>query len=100
MTGIMSIVSAQIAPERADEVMEPFRRALRAGLPERRQTSLLRGEDGSWKIVTFWGSRRDLDAYLTSVEEPFATRLLREAGGAPTVEILDVVLDSNLPWWP
>jgi len=100
MTGVMTVVSAQIAPERTDEVTEPFRQAVRNGMPERHHATLLRGEGDIWWIVSTWRSRADLDAYLTSVDEPFARRLLRQAGGEPVVRILDVVIDSELPWWP
>ena len=100
MTEVMTIVSARIALDRVDEVTEPFRRAVRDGMPERHRTTLLRGEQDLWCVVTTWHSRRELEAYLASVEEPFAWRLLRNAGGEPSVEVLDVVVDSGVPWWP
>jgi heme-degrading monooxygenase HmoA len=100
MSGVVTMVRAHIAPERASEVTGPFSQAVRTGMPERRQTSLLRGEGDVWQIVTLWRSRADLDAYLRSVEEPFAHRVLRRAGGTPVVEVFDVVLDSNAVLWP
>jgi len=100
MANVVTMVSARIAPDRADEVTGPFSEAVRAGLPERRQTSLLRRDDDRWCIVTVWRSRHDLDAYLASVDEPFARRLFRNAGGTPEVEVFEVVVDSSAPWWP
>jgi heme-degrading monooxygenase HmoA len=100
MSAIVTMVRARIAPERAAEVTGPFSAAVRAGMPERRQTSLLRGEGDMWQIVTLWRSRADLNAYLASVDEPFAHRLLRTAGGTPEVEVFEVVLDSNAVLWP
>ena len=72
---------------------------VRAGMPERRHTSLLRGNGDLWRIVTFWRNRGDLDHYLARTETPFAKRLLESAGGRPTVEILEVVLDNDAAWW-
>lgn len=101
MGSVVTMVSARIAPDRVPEVTGPFSEALRAGLPgERRQTSLLRGDGDVWRLVTVWRSREDLEDYLASVEEPFARRLFREAGGMPEVEIFEVVLDSGAPFWP
>ena len=53
-----------------------------------------------WQIVTVWRSRADLDEYLASVSEPFATGLFRKVGGTPDVAVFEVVVDSNAPWWP
>jgi heme-degrading monooxygenase HmoA len=100
MSGIVTLVRARIAPERAAEVTGQFSEAVRAGMPERRQTSLLRGEGNVWQILTVWRNRADLNAYLASVDEPFAHRLLRTAGGTPEVEIFELILDSNAVMWP
>jgi hypothetical protein len=40
-----------------------------------------------------------VENYLASVDEPFADRLFRAAGGVTQVEIFDVVLDSDAPFW-
>jgi hypothetical protein len=100
MVSVVSMVSARIPPERAAEVTAGFGTAVRAGMPERRQTILLRGDNDVWRIVTVWRDRADLDAYLASVDEPFARRLLREAGGVPEVDVFELVLDSGVPFWP
>jgi len=99
MPPVVTMVSARIAPERVIEVIDGFMAAVRAGMPERRHTSLLRGEDDLWRIITFWQNRSDLDHYLTSTDSPFATQLLENAGGQPTVEILEQVRDNNATWW-
>lgn len=75
-------------------------RRSRAGMPERRHTSLLRGEGGLMRIVTVWRSRDHLDRYLACADKPFATSLLESAGGETVVEVLELVLDSNTTWWP
>jgi hypothetical protein len=94
------MVTATIAPDRVAEITGAFSEAVRAGMPERRQTTLLRGEGNLWSVMTVWRSREDLDSYLSSVDEPFARRLFRTAGGEPTAAIFEVVLDSAAPWWP
>jgi hypothetical protein len=50
--------------------------------------------------VTVWRSREDLDRYRASVDRPFAVSLLEGAGGAPVVDVLELVIDSNTAWWP
>jgi hypothetical protein len=99
MSSVVSTVSARIPADRADEVIARFSEAVRNGLPERRQTSLLRGDDQLWQIVTVWNSRDDLDRYLASVEEPFALRLFRLTGGTPQVTVMETVLESATPFW-
>jgi hypothetical protein len=76
MPEVVSMASAWIPPERADEVIAEFRAAVRRGMPERRHTSLYRGEHGLMRIVTVWRSREDLDRYLAPVDRPFARRIL------------------------
>jgi hypothetical protein len=100
MAQVLTMVSARIAPDREAEVIDGFSAALRAGMPERRHTSLLRGDDGLWCVMTFWRNRSDLDHYLATTPRPFALRLLESAGGEPAVETLEVTLDTNTSWWP
>ena len=100
MPSVVTMVRARIATDHVPDVTGPFSKAVRAGMPERRQTTLLRGEGDLWLIVTVWRSRDDLDAYLASAEEPFALRLFRNAGGAPEVDVFEVVVDSSAPFWP
>jgi hypothetical protein len=100
MPEVVSMVSAYIAPERVADVVERFGSAVRAGMPERRHTSLLRGDGGLMRIVTVWRSRDHLDRYLASVDKPFAVVLLESAGGETVVDVLEFVMDSNTAWWP
>ena len=49
-------------------------------------------QDGDeMSIVTVWTRREDLEATIASNEEPFARRLIRQAGGTPSVRIFEVV---------
>jgi hypothetical protein len=102
MPEVVSMVSALslIPLERVDEVIAEFAAAMRRGMPERRHTSLYRGEGGLMRIVTVWRSREDLDRYLASVDRPFACRVLEDAGGQTVIDVLELVMDSNTTWWP
>jgi hypothetical protein len=92
---VLSLVTAKIAPERHAEVIDPYGAAIEAGLPPGiRQTFLLVGEDGTLAIATVWESRAALDAMRSSGEEPFARRLLREAGGDPEASFFDVASEG------
>jgi quinol monooxygenase YgiN len=98
--GVVTMVSARVAPARVSELTGLFSAAVRAGMPERHQTSLLRGDDHRWLLLTVWRSRAELDAYLSSTAEPFALRLFRRVGAEPEVAVFDVMVDSGAPWWP
>ncbi len=93
---VMSLVSAKIAPERREEVTRPYSEMLASGLPAAiRQTFLLVSEDGTMAIATVWNSWEDLDAIRTSGEEPFARRVLREAGGEPQPSFFEIAAESR-----
>jgi hypothetical protein len=88
-------VSAHVSADRRDEVLRPYSEAIAGGLPpEIRQTFLLVGEDDTIAVATVWNSREDLDAMLASGEEPFARRLLREAGGKPEATFFDIQVEA------
>ena len=92
---VLSLVTASISPERRAEVSEPYREAVGAGLsPGLRQTFLLVGDDDTVAIATVWDSREDLDAMLATGEEPFARRVLREAGGDPAVRFFEIAAEG------
>ncbi len=94
----LSLVSAVIAPERQAEIIETYRRMIEADLPPViRETFLLVSEDGTVAIATIWNSREALDAVRQGPEEPFARRVLREAGGDPKAQFFDVVAEGGPP---
>jgi hypothetical protein len=93
------MVSAHIRPERVADVIAGFADAVRAGMPERRHTSLFRGDGDLMRIVTVWRSREDLERYRATARRPLAVTLLEQAGGTPVVDVLELVLDSNTTWW-
>jgi hypothetical protein len=78
MSEVVTMVSAHIAPERIADVIDAFGAAVRAGMPERRHTSLYRGDGNLVRIVTVWRSREELEQYLSGVDRRrgFALALL------------------------
>ncbi|MBD0337725.1 MAG: hypothetical protein ICV67_00360 [Thermoleophilia bacterium] len=93
---VLTFVSATIAPEHRDEVIRPFTEGVAAGLPPGlRQTFLLVGEDDTVAVASVWERREDLDAMLASGEEPFARRVLREAGGEPEARVFDIAVERG-----
>jgi len=100
MSEVVTMVSAHIPPERVADVIAGFGAAVRTGMPERRHASLLRGDGDLLRIVTVWRDREDLARYLSTTDRPFAVALLEDAGGAPVVDVLELIMDSNTTWWP
>lgn len=96
MSQVVSMVRGMVEPGRLDEVLLPYQAALAEGLPAAIvDTYLGRTVDGSVVILTVWRDRSDLEAMRASDEEPFARKLIREAGGEPTAEFLDVLASTT-----
>ena len=92
---VMSFVSATIAAERRDDVTGPYSDMVAKDLPDAiRQTFLLAGDDGTMAIATVWNSREELEAMRASGDEPFARRVLREAGGEPQAVFFDIAAEA------
>ncbi|CAN5646449.1 hypothetical protein BH24CHL9_BH24CHL9_00810 [soil metagenome] len=96
MAEVITLVTGTVAPERVREVLEPYREGVAGGPPPTiEETFLLRSDPGDLAILSVWHRRADLDAMLASGEEPFARRLIREAGGTPTVTIFEVLVRAG-----
>jgi hypothetical protein len=91
MSAVITIVSGRIDRERRAEVIEAYTAAIADGLTPDLEATFLGGDDESLSVITVWRSRGHLDAYIASVDEPLARRIIREAGGTPEVRILDVI---------
>ena len=61
--------------------------SLPAGLIE---SSLLRAENGAWRIVTVWESREAVMAMRASGEPPAALIMFEQAGSKPSVSMWTV----------
>jgi hypothetical protein len=92
---VLSLISARIAPERQAEVAQSYRSMVETDLPPViRETFLLAADDGTVAIATVWTSREALDAVRLGPEEPFARRVLREAGGDPEAQFFEIVAEA------
>jgi heme-degrading monooxygenase HmoA len=95
MAEVVTIASGNIDPAQVDDVESRYRRELESAPPTGiERTYLLRADGGRVAVVTFWRTRADLDAMRASSEEPFARRLIREAGGTPEVVIYHIAAGS------
>jgi heme-degrading monooxygenase HmoA len=54
------------------------------------ESSLLRAEDGTWRIVTVWESREAVLAMRASGEPPAALVMFEQAGSKPSVSMWTV----------
>ncbi len=96
MAEVVTLATGRIAPDRFREVSDPYKEALRSGPPQGlEETFLLKADGAELAILSVWRRRADLDAMLASGEEPFARRLIREAGGTPEVRIFEVLHRSQ-----
>lgn len=91
MGAVVTWVRGTVSPGRQLGVLEPYRAGIEAGLPPHLSHTMLLRDGDELSIVTTWRRREDLEAYLASGEEPFARRLIREAGGEPQVRVFDLL---------
>jgi len=54
------------------------------------ESSLLRAEDGTWRIVTVWESKEAVLAMRASSEPPAALAMFERAGSKPSVSMWTV----------
>lgn len=93
---VLTEVSAEVEPDRENELVAGFRELLEGPVPDGLlRTELLRGSDGSWRIQTLWRDRAALDAMRASPEPPAAPALFTQVGGKPSLTILEV--EAQLP---
>jgi len=94
MGAVVTWVSGRVVADRQHEVTEAYAEGIAAGLPPAIDQTMLIRDGDELSIVTVWPRREDLEAILASDEEPFARRLIRQAGGTPSVRILELVARS------
>jgi hypothetical protein len=93
---ILSFVRGVVPAAAVGDVVERYRAGLADERPEGLEASwLLRGADGTVAVATLWRDPAALDALRASGEEPFARRLIREAGGSPSAEFFDVLESAS-----
>lgn len=96
MARVLSLVRGTVEPGAVEQIRTRYRAGVSGARPPGLEaTWLLRAADGAVAIATLWQDRSALDAMVATGEEPFARRLIREAGGEPTAEFFDVLESST-----
>jgi hypothetical protein len=96
MAEVITVVSARIDPERMPELEQAYRMLVSGGLGPSLEDTFLLQTESRVAILSVWRRRADLDAMLTSGEEPPARRLLRTHGGEPEPVFWDVVVHGRV----
>jgi heme-degrading monooxygenase HmoA len=96
MNEVSPVLSFVSGSNRAGTSNAALRQTYRETVVGIRQTFLLVGDDNTVAVATGWESREALDGMLASREEPFARRLLREAGGDPQFRLFEVAAEAGL----
>ena len=96
MAEVITLVTGDIPPNRVEALEEAYRELVRGGLgPALEDTFLVKATGDRVGIITVWHRRADLDALLSSGEEPPARRLIRTHGGEPEVMIWEVAVRGS-----
>jgi hypothetical protein len=89
---VITEVQAVVPADREQSLVAGFEDLLRGPLPDGMLgTDLVRGSDGSWRILSRWGDRAALEAMRAGSEPPAAPALFRRFGAEPMMTVLDVV---------
>lgn len=91
MAKTVTLVSGRVDPLRHPGLIEEYEAGTAAGLPPGIEQTLLLRRGDEIAVMTLWATREDLETMIATGEEPFARRLIRSAGGAPEVQVFDVV---------
>ena len=82
----VTMAEGAVEPAREAELLAAWAETTGGGLPEGLiESSLLRTETGTWRIVTVWQSLEAVLKMRASGEPPAALRMLEAAGARPTV---------------
>ncbi|MEP6807293.1 MAG: hypothetical protein ABI978_01705 [Chloroflexota bacterium] len=96
MAEVITFVLAEVDDDHASQIATSLQAVIDGGLPPQiEETFLLRGPEDAIAILTAWRTRDDLDRMLASSDEPVARRLMRQAGGTPTVTIYTVLVPRS-----
>jgi len=80
-TPCVTVVDANVAPEREQELIAGFARLTEGDKPPGLvRSELLRGRDGAWRIQTTWQDLETLRELRRSGEPPAAVALLESVG--------------------
>lgn len=95
---ILTIVTADVDEGRGPELVAAYRTLLDGGLPDGLlETQLLGDGRGRWAIQSPWRDRAALDAMRAAPEPPAAPALFRRFSAEPTLDVMEVIVDSREP---
>ncbi len=87
----VTIVEGVVDAEREDDLRASWEATAAGPIPAGFiESSLLRAEDGTWRIVTVWESKDAVMAMRASGEPPAAPRMFGEVGAEPSLSMWDV----------
>jgi heme-degrading monooxygenase HmoA len=87
----VTIVEGAVDAEREGNLRSPWEDTTAAALPNGFiESSLLRADDGTWRIVTVWESKEAVMTMRASGERPAALVMFERAGSEPSVSMWTV----------
>jgi heme-degrading monooxygenase HmoA len=87
----VTMVEGSVEATREDDLRSAWKEVTDAELPAGFiESSLLRADDGTWRIVTFWESKEAVMAMRASGEPPAAPIMFERAGSRPSVSMWTV----------
>jgi quinol monooxygenase YgiN len=91
---VMTILEAQVAPDRIDDLEREYRDGTSQLPAEILETFLVRDarEPARYRIVTIWESQAALDAMRASGVTPRGVQIFQAAGASPELTVFDVVV--------
>ena len=90
---LMTVLEAQVEPDRAQALQSAYEAAAAGGLPPGLlRTELVRDlrHAGRWRIQTWWTDRQALDA-MRSAGTPAGVLMFRAAGAEPELSVFEVL---------
>lgn len=97
MSQVITILEAEVAPERASVLEAAFREAI-AQLDQGIERTFLVQEanTNTWRVITIWESREALTAMRQSGGTPRGVIMFRAAGAEPKLAMFDVKCSASL----
>lgn len=93
---MLTIVSAEVAEDQADDLVAAFEALVASGLPDGLlETRLLGDGQGRWAIHSLWRDQAALAAMRASADPPAAPALFRRFGAEPSLGIWRVVAEGG-----
>jgi len=87
----VTMVEGSVEATREDDLRSAWKEVIDAELPAGFiESSLLRADDGTWRVVTFWESKEAVMAMRASGEPPAAPMMFERAGSRPSVSMWTV----------